>query len=44
MKRLLITAADSAFGLELMESYCREDLADIEWIYGTYYDCYDLSG
>lgn len=42
MKRLLITAADSAFGLELMESYCREDLADIEWIYGTYYDCYDL--
>lgn len=42
MKRLLITAADSAFGLELMETYCREDLADIEWIYGTYYDCYDL--
>lgn len=42
MKRLLITAADSAFGLELMETYCREGLADIEWIYGTYYDCYDL--
>lgn len=42
MKRLLITAADSAFGLELMESYCREGLTNIEWIYGTYYDCYDL--
>ncbi len=41
MKRLLITAADSAFGLNLIERYAKEGLSEIEWIYGTYYDCYE---
>ena len=42
MKRLLITAADSAFGLKLIETYCEEGLSEIEWIYGTYFDCYEM--
>lgn len=40
MKRILITAADSEFALTLLKRMSSEDLENIQWIYGTYYDCY----
>ena len=42
MKRIVITAADSAFGMKLIERFCESGLENIEWIYGTCYDCYDM--
>jgi len=41
VKRILITAADSAFGLKLIERYASCGLEEIEWIYATYYDCFE---
>ncbi|MCQ2529954.1 MAG: SDR family oxidoreductase [Lachnospiraceae bacterium] len=38
MRRFLITAADSAFGIALIERMCKTGLEDVEWIYGTYFD------
>ena len=42
MRRFLITAADSAFGLALIERLCHKDIDDIEWIFGTYFDAKEM--
>lgn len=38
MRRLVITAADSAFGMVCLKKLCEQGLDDFEWIFGTYYD------
>ncbi len=38
MRRLVITAADSAFGMELLKKLSEQGLQDFEWIFGTYFD------
>ena len=41
MRRLVITAADSAFGMTVLKKLCEQGLDDFEWIFGTYYDAKD---
>ncbi|MCQ2513404.1 MAG: hypothetical protein MJ092_08500, partial [Lachnospiraceae bacterium] len=38
MRKFLITAADSSFGIALIERMCKTGLENVEWIYGTYFD------
>ena len=38
MRRLVITAADSAFGMTLLSKLAQQGLSDFEWIFGTYFD------
>lgn len=38
MRRLVITAADSAFGMVCLKKLSEQGLDDFEWIFGTYYD------
>lgn len=38
MRRMVITAADSAFGMKLLEKLSGQGLSDFEWILGTWFD------
>ena len=38
MTRMVVTAADSAFGMKLLSKLAEKGLDDFEWIFGTFYD------
>lgn len=38
MRRMVITAADSAFGMTLLSKLAEGDLSEFEWIFGTWFD------
>ncbi|MBR3241722.1 MAG: SDR family oxidoreductase [Parasporobacterium sp.] len=38
MRRMVITAADSAFGMKLLSKLAEQGLGDFEWIFGTWFD------
>lgn len=38
MRRMVITAADSAFGMKLLSKMTEQGLGDFEWIFGTWFD------
>lgn len=38
MRRMVITAADSAFGMKLLSKLSDQGLSNFEWIFGTWYD------
>lgn len=38
MRRMVITAADSAFGMTLLSKLAEAGLSDFEWIFGTWFD------
>lgn len=42
MRRLVMTAADSAFGTMLLSLLAEQGLSDFEWIVGSVYDAEDL--
>ncbi|MBR2696647.1 MAG: SDR family oxidoreductase [Parasporobacterium sp.] len=38
MRRMVMTAADSAFGMTVLKKLAEQGLSDFEWIFGTWYD------